>query len=132
MRFCVVRPGIRWVAFWWSRTDANRELIAELLVDEGCEVRTARHGMAALEILATWQPGLILLDLRMPGMGGHEFAKQYRELPGPHAPIVLMTASFEGEGETARQLIGAVGVISKPFDLDDLLTIVSQFSPCIS
>jgi len=52
--------------------------------------------------------------------------------PIRHAPIVLMTASFEGESETARQLIGAVGVISKPFDLDDLLDIVSQFSPCIS
>src|SRR3954451_15347203 len=60
--------------------DASRELIAEILTDEGCDVRTAKQGNAALEILQTWQPGLILLDLRMPGMSGYEFAERYHAL----------------------------------------------------
>src|SRR5205823_5237859 len=109
--------------------DANREIIADLLRAEGCEVRTAANGPAALEILETWSPALILLDMRMPGMDGAAFARAYHERPGPHAPIILLTASLERA--SAAETIGAVGSIDKPFDVDELLGVVSQYAPCV-
>ncbi len=109
--------------------DANRELIAETLEAEGCEVRTAASGEAALQLLRSWSPSLILLDLRMPQMDGFAFARAYHERAGPHAPIIVLTASWDGRG--AAETIGAADNIAKPFNIADLLAAVSPYAPCV-
>src|SRR5690606_7360632 len=50
----------------------NRNLLATILRGAGFEVRTVGDGDAALDVAATWRPDLVLLDRRMPGMGGDE------------------------------------------------------------
>jgi two-component system, chemotaxis family, chemotaxis protein CheY len=105
-------------------------IIADTLADEGYEALTAPHGAAALDCLEQRQAAgapaadLILLDMRMPLMDGWAFAEAYRRTPGPHAPIVVMTAAHDALDRAAQ--IGAEGVLSKPFDLDDLLAIVQR------
>lgn len=111
---------------------ATREVVTEILTAEGCEVRCAVDGRGALVMLDGWKPSLILLDLRLPEMDGGSFARAYHALPGPHAPIVLITASREDDAAEAALSIGAVDTIHKPFDLDELLDIVGRFSPCVS
>lgn len=106
-----------------------RDVIAEVLRLEGCEVRTAATVAEGLLILAEWVPSLILLDLFMPQMDGHAFARAYHAQPGPHAPLILLTASREREQEA--EAMGAVGSIEKPFELDQFLTVVSQYAPCV-
>ena len=101
-----------------------REVVDALLSEEGYEVVTAADGAAALARLRERPPGLILLDLRMPGMDGWAFARAYRRSPGPHAPIVVLTAAREAAERAAQ--IGADGVLSKPFDLDELLDLVGR------
>ena len=103
-----------------------RDFVSMVLADEGYEVATAPHGAAALDLIDQAQPSLILLDMRMPIMDGWEFSRAYRELPPPHAPIVVVTAAQDA-AERARQ-INADGYLAKPFDVDELLRIVDQYT----
>ena len=105
---------------------AIRELIEQALGDEGYAVLTAEHGAAALQIVASTTPAVILLDMRMPVMDGWTFARQYRAAYQPAAPIVVCTAARDA-GDRAAQ-IGADGTLPKPFKLDDLLDTVERFA----
>jgi PAS domain S-box-containing protein len=70
-----------------------RQLLRDLLAKEGWEVDAAADGREALARLAGPPPGLILLDLLMPGMDGFEFlAELQREEVGNSAPVVVLTA----------------------------------------
>jgi len=99
------------------------DFVSLALADEGYEVRAAADGRSALELIDQWAPDLILLDMRMPIMDGWEFAKAYAARPGPHAPIVVLTAAQDAAG-LARE-IQAVDYVAKPFSLDDLLRVVA-------
>jgi len=109
-----------------------RELISDTLGDEGYVVISASDGVAALLMLEEWQPSLILLDLLMPLMDGDEFLRRYRELPGEHVPVVVFSASGRNRiGRTAAQA-EADAFLAKPFDLDDLLGLVTRFAPMVA
>jgi len=94
-------------------------IVEMILADAGYRVRTARDGRAALERVAEEMPALVLLDMRMPGMNGWEFAREFRARHGRAAPIVVVTAA---ENARARaEEIGADGWLAKPFELDEVL-----------
>jgi CheY-like chemotaxis protein len=107
-----------------------RGYIAETLGDEGYEAATAPNGAVALRLIerdraeGRLPPDLILLDMRMPVMDGWTFARAYREMPGPHAPIVVITAAHDALDRANE--VGAFGVLPKPFDLDELLDEVER------
>jgi two-component system chemotaxis response regulator CheY len=103
-----------------------REFVRTVLSDEGYDVAEATDGQQALDRVAQRRPDVILLDMRMPVMDGWEFARTYRERPGPHAPIVIVTAALD-VAKDAKE-IGANGFLAKPFQLDDLLQLVQQHS----
>ena len=96
------------------------------LSDEGYEVLTASDGAEALAVLQLRVPTLILLDMRMPVMDGWQFARAYRRRPGPHAPIVVVTAARDAAERAAE--IEAQGVLPKPFRIDDLLQTVGRYA----
>jgi two-component system chemotaxis response regulator CheY len=104
--------------------DSIRELIEMALVDEGYAVALATNGQEALDKLGAAQPRLILLDMAMPVMDGWAFAAAYRARPGPHAPIVVVTAAREAAERAAQ--VDADDFIAKPFDLDRLLETVER------
>ena len=103
------------------------EFVTWGLTDRGYEVIAAGNGQEALRRAASVQPDAIILDMRMPVMDGYEFARAYRETPGPHAPIVVMTAYLDPRAVAAE--VGAQGYISKPFDLVTLADILRQYLP---
>jgi DNA-binding response OmpR family regulator len=107
--------------------ESIRHIVRLCLTDEGYEVSEAANGEAALRVLTHVSPNLILLDLRMPVMDGWEFARRYRESPGPHAPIVAFVAALNVQQEVAG--LDSVAVLSKPFDLDELLVAVRTQLP---
>jgi len=99
-----------------------REGIQQLLITDGFDVHTAVDGNDALKVLSTLpRPGLILLDLMMPGMNGHELLKElgrrpeYRDIP----VVVLSAAPVTVRGVTA--------FLKKPPDLDELMETVGHF-----
>jgi two-component system chemotaxis response regulator CheY len=104
--------------------ESIRDMIEIVLSAEGYAVRTAPHGQAALELVEEAPPTLILLDMRMPVLDGWGFARVYRQRPGPHAPIVVLTAARDAAARAAE--IQADGYLGKPFNLGELLDLVNQ------
>src|SRR3990172_2501314 len=74
---------------------ANRELISEILADEGYDVVTAQDGLDALNQLAAPLPDVIISDLRMPRMSGFEFLAVVRR-KYPDVPLIAISGEFEG------------------------------------
>jgi CheY-like chemotaxis protein len=109
---------------------AVRRLLVWALTDEGYSVLEAPDGAVALARVREAAPSLILLDMRMPGLDGWAFARRYHAQPGPHAPIVCVTAAADAAAVAARGAhIGAVASFSKPFDLEALLAVVGRYVP---
>ena len=106
--------------------DSIREFVEMALQDEGYEVVSVAHGEAALAAVAEARPSLILLDMRMPVMTGWDFAQAYRATPGPHVPIIVVTAAHDPEVRAAQ--IHADDFLAKPFDIDDLLQVVERYT----
>jgi CheY-like chemotaxis protein len=104
--------------------DGIRNLVDLVLSSAGYEVLTAADGAAALQVIGTVHPDLVLLDMRMPVMDGWELARRYRAMPGPHAPIVVVTAARDAAQRAAE--IDANGYLGKPFDMAELLAMVSH------
>jgi CheY-like chemotaxis protein len=105
--------------------DADLVALLEMVLgDAGHRVRTAREGGEALARVAEAMPGLILLDMRMPGMNGWEFAREFRARHGRAAPIVVVTAAENARARAAE--VGADGWLSKPFEIDDVLRMVAR------
>ena len=101
-------------------------VLADLLGDEGYEVVTAPNGQLGLTRAQQLPPAVILLDYQMPVCDGRQFAAQYRQLPGPHAPIVLRTAASSVRQRAAE--VGADAFIGKPFDLKTLYDVVGRYT----
>lgn len=95
-----------------------RELLTLILEGEGYKVACAADGNEALRVANSTAHDAILLDLKMPGMDGTEFAKRYR-LTGGHAPIVVITAARAAESEAAE--VDLCAYLAKPFELQVLL-----------
>jgi CheY-like chemotaxis protein len=111
--------------------DAIRTLVAEVLMDDGYQVREATNGAEALERLKEQRPDLIVLDLMMPVMDGWTFVNECRRIRScGEVPIVVTSASHDLP-RTAEQL-SALGVrtcLAKPFELDGLLALVERYAP---
>jgi two-component system CheB/CheR fusion protein len=103
--------------------DALRSNIREMLEDEDWEVQEARGGAEALDVVARFAPAVILLDYRMPNMGGEEVLRRLRA-SNEAARVVLMTASAD-----VRQLAFEHGLrlyVPKPFASQDLIGTLEQ------
>ena len=102
------------------------DVVSLALADEGYRVLTAPNGAAALDLISQAPPTLVLLDVLLPVIDGREFIRAYRELPGPHAAIILVSA-IANLPEVARE-VGADGYLAKPFELDELLKVVGKYA----
>ena len=110
----------------------TREMIATLLTTEGFYAVGAEDGLEALHLLRTVRhrapqaPCLVLLDLTMPRLGGHEFRRaQLNDPILARIPIAVMSGATDA---TERGLtLGAVATLTKPIDLDVLIDIVRKY-----
>jgi two-component system OmpR family response regulator len=96
-----------------------REIAAlALQLDPGISVRLAESGAAALEAIGGgWRPNVILLDVMMPAMDGPAVLDTLRQRPGSASiPIIFITARTQSQDRQRLLQLGAIGVISKPFD----------------
>ena len=101
-----------------------REVIGDLLVDEGYPTRLFENGRAALDVLRDGvRPRLILLDLMMPEMNGWEFrAEQLRDAALRSIPVVVMTASRNFDDEAFEQ----AEILFKPVGVAEILAAVER------
>ena len=103
-----------------------RAVRMDVLQDEGHAVVEAENGAVALELAAQHQPKVIFLDMRMPVLDGWGFVREYKQRPGPHAPIVVMTAAQNARAWCAE--VGGDECLPKPFEFDRLITLVEKLA----
>ena len=98
-------------------TPVNIDLLSDILRKD-YQVKAAVNGAKALEIArAEPAPDIILLDIMMPEMSGHEVCRQLKEDPNTaDIPIIFVTAKSEVEDEKQGLDMGAVDYITKPFN----------------
>src|SRR5512133_1136486 len=106
----------------------NRMLIRRILGAEGYTVHEAASASAALEVLKTLHPDIILMDINMPEMDGYTLTARIRSLPNMGmVPIVALTANVM-KGDRERSLeAGCDGYIQKPVDIDTIAAQVERF-----
>lgn len=100
-----------------------RGLIAAALAAAGYAAIEAADGASALAACQDRDPDLILLDLALPGLGGHGFADVYRSGLG-RAKIIVMSGTASAAETSAR--IQAAAFLSKPFDMERLMGAVRR------
>jgi CheY-like chemotaxis protein len=105
----------------------NRDLLCGLLQPLGFETDTARNGREAVRSAELMGPDIILMDLNMPVMDGHEAIRLIRSIEAlKTAPILVLSASNVEEGRAVSDAAGANGYISKPIDNGELLTAIGR------
>jgi CheY-like chemotaxis protein len=101
-----------------------RSVLKAALTDEGYEVTTAADGAEAIDSVRDRRPDVILLDLMMPRVSGWGFTERYAREPGPHAPIIVLTAVASQVVRMPEQ--GIARIVPKPFSVDALLRHVER------
>jgi DNA-binding response OmpR family regulator len=109
-----------------------REMLAALLSMQGFYAVGAEDGLEGLHLLRTVRhrapevPCLILLDLKMPRLGGHEFRRaQLGDPTVASVPVAVMSGA--GDLEQRAKALGAVATLAKPIDFDTLLAVVRRY-----
>ena len=120
--------GARWGEFWVLVVDDSepaRCLIADILREAGCQVRTASDGVEAVEMLEAERVDLLLTDYDMPRMNGLELIRWSRAQL-PHVPTVLMTGHEREAVAADAWKCGALRILLKPFSIEHLLLLVGE------
>ncbi|NOT16541.1 MAG: response regulator [Sulfuriferula sp.] len=103
-----------------------RELLSEILGDEGYEVIQAENADIAQAVRASIQPDLVLLDIWMPNRDGISLLKHWADTAQLTMPVVMMSGHGTIDTAVEATRIGAVGFLEKPIALKKLLMTVES------
>lgn len=110
-------------------TEDDRSMASALdrvLTRAGYETALATNGFSAGAMLHSFRPGLLTLDLRMPGLDGLGVLRFLKESPPPF-PLRVLVVSADSEARLAQALeLGADAVVRKPFANEELLAVVGK------
>jgi len=107
--------------------EMNLTLLEEIFSMEGFpNVTLIDDPVTALSVFEKEPFDIILLDLKMPRMDGFEFLKQIKDKAQNPPPVLVLTASADKETEARVLSANAHGVISKPFDHDNVLKTIKK------
>jgi len=96
------------------------DVVRRYLEQDGCRVRLAADGLAALAAVADDRPDLVVLDLMMPGLDGLEVCRRLRDRL-PDLPVVMLTALGEEADRVVGLEVGADDYVTKPFSPRELV-----------
>lgn len=102
--------------------EINRDMLSRRLARKGYEVVMAVDGVQCIEMAQSESPGLILLDMSLPGIDGWEVARRLKESEATRGiPVIALTAhAMSGDRERALQA-GCDDYDTKPIELERLL-----------
>ena len=103
-----------------------RELLAEILFDEGYQVHLAENAEQARVYRNAREPDLVLLDIWMPVTDGVELLKEWAEQDLLTMPVVMMSGHGTIETAVEATRVGAVDFLEKPISLQKLLSTVAR------
>jgi DNA-binding response OmpR family regulator len=96
------------------------DVVRRYLEQDGCRVRLAADGLAALAAVDADRPDLVVLDLMMPGLDGLEVCRRLRHRL-PDLPVVMLTALGEEADRVVGLEVGADDYVTKPFSPRELV-----------
>ena len=108
--------------------EEHRTLVRHMLVGEGHQVDEALDGAEGLRLFGKSPPDLVLTDINMPGLDGHEVITAIRVLH-PEVPIIAVSgggAIAKDELLVKASALGAVEIIMKPFEFPQLVGAVKR------
>ncbi|GGH87076.1 two-component system response regulator (stage 0 sporulation protein F) [Pullulanibacillus pueri] len=105
-----------------------RILLNEIFEKEGYQTFQAANGANALQIVEKEKPGLVILDMKIPGMDGLEILKRIKK-DNKEIKVIIMTAY--GELDMIKEAVdyGAITHFAKPFDIDEVIEAVKKELP---
>lgn len=103
-----------------------RELLSEILIDEGYDVRLAENAGAARRIRNELRPDLVLLDIWMPDMDGISLLKEWHAAGHLNMPVVMMSGHGTIDTAVEATRFGAFDFLEKPIALQKLLSTVQK------
>ena len=101
------------------------ETTSRLLARKGCTVATAASGMEALSLLSKAPAHVVVLDVKMPGMDGHETFRAIRKIH-PLVEVILLTGHGTVDSAVEGLKAGAFDYLVKPADIDLLWEKVNE------
>ena len=106
----------------------NLKLTKLLLEQEGYVVQTAADAERALDVLHTFSPRLILMDLQLPGMDGFELTRRLKRDAATRDVIIVALTAYAMTGDEQRALeSGCDGYLAKPVDTRTLASQVAGY-----
>lgn len=100
----------------------NLRLLSQMLTLHGYEVRLVPDGRLAVASITAFQPDLILLDIKMPGLDGYEVCQTLKSNPNTKdIPVIFLSALNEAFDKVKGFKVGASDYISKPFQVEEVL-----------
>ncbi|CAN5485630.1 hypothetical protein BH11PSE11_BH11PSE11_29760 [soil metagenome] len=110
---------------------SNRDILRLMLHAVGLDMlQEAAEGEAVMALVKEWQPDIVLMDRRMPGLDGLQLTRLIKQLPAAaNMRIIMVTASaFDEDRKTAFDA-GADGFVSKPFSEQEILMEIQRVCP---
>ena len=105
---------------------ANLKLLGDILNGGGYHIRPVTDGEMALKVAEKETPGLILLDIMMPGMSGYKVCRQLKENPGlKEVPVIFISALSDSYDIVKALNLGGVDYITKPFQAEEVIARVN-------
>jgi two-component system cell cycle response regulator DivK len=106
----------------------NRRILRDLLSNAGFVLIEATTGEEGVRMAQAHRPDLILMDVQMPGLDGHEATRRIKSQPDlRHIPIIVVTSYAMSGDDTKARAAGADGYVAKPFSPRELLRTVRKF-----
>jgi chemosensory pili system protein ChpA (sensor histidine kinase/response regulator) len=106
-----------------------RNVVSHLMQRQGWKVLTAKDGLEAIEVLHTWQPDLIILDIEMPRMNGYEFMSSMRareELKD--LPVIMHTSRGSKKHREKAESLGVNAFVTKPYEEEEFVALIEDLS----
>ena len=106
-----------------STVDSNH--LSRILSDAGYAVRVAASGLTALELLKTYKPDIVMMDINMPELDGFATARRMSRQPDTKdIPVVFVTSKDQKADRVFAQMMGAQGYITKPYQVQQILAVL--------
>jgi two-component system, cell cycle response regulator DivK len=108
----------------------NRRIIRDLLASAGYELIEAGDGEAGVRLAETERPDLILMDIQLPVLDGHEATRRIKSNPELSAIPVIVVTSYALSGDDVKATeAGSDAYVAKPFSPRQLLAKIREFLP---
>jgi two-component system cell cycle response regulator DivK len=108
----------------------NRRILRDLLTNAGFELIEATTGEEGVRLAVRNHPDLILMDVQMPVLDGHEATKRIKARPELRSIPIIVVTSYALSGDEAKaKAAGADGYVAKPFSPRALLATIRRLLP---